>query len=81
MKLMNCIKELSVRDLVDSSIKRKIAQEFNKESQKQKMNSKVLELIYTYNIYPEEKLEELLEIAAESPETINEALREASSRN
>ena len=45
------------------------------------MNSKVLELIYTYNVFPEEKLEELLEIAANSPETINEALREASGRN
>ena len=80
MKLMNCIKELSVRNLVDSSIKRRIAQEFNKETQKQKMNSKVLELIYTYNIFPEEKLEELLEIAATSPETINEALKEATKR-
>ena len=81
IKLINCIKELSVRNLVDSSIKRKIAQEFNKESAKQKMNSKVLDLIYTYNIFPEEKLEELLEIAANSPETINEALREASSKS
>ncbi len=80
MKLMNCIKELSVRNLVDSSVKRQIAQEFNKETQKQKMNSKVLELIYTYNIFPEEKLEELLEIAATSPETINEALKEATKR-
>ena len=81
MKLMGCIKELSVRNLVDSSIKRKIAQEFTKESAKQSMNSKVLELIYTYNVYPEEKLEELLEIAVSNPETINEALREVSSSN
>ncbi len=80
MKLMNCIKELSIRNLVDASVKRQIAQEFNKETQKQKMNSKVLELIYTYNIFPEEKLEELLEIAANNPETINEALREAAGR-
>ena len=80
IKLMNCIKELSIRNLVDASVKRQIAQEFNKETQKQKMNSKVLELIYTYNIFPEEKLEELLEIAANNPETINEALREASGR-
>jgi len=77
-KLIKCIKELSVQNLVSSSIKREIAQEFNKESQKQKVNQKVLDLIYRYKVYPESYLEELLEIAVNNPESINQTLKSVS---
>jgi len=79
-KLISCIKQLAVKDLVSSSVKREIAQEFTKESQKQKMNSKVLDLIYRYNIYPESYLEELLELAVTDPASINQALKAASGK-
>ena len=78
-KLVACIKRLAKEGLLDKSISNKITEEFEPDTKKEKINSKVLELVYTYNLFPEEKLEELLEIAATSPETINEALREASS--
>ena len=80
MKLIKCIKELSVQNLVSNSVKREIAQQFNKESQKQKINSKVLDLIYRYNVYPESYLEELLEIAVNNPESINQTLKSASGK-
>ncbi len=80
-KLIKCIKELAKEGLVDESTTKKIAEQFKTDTQKQKINSKVLELIYTYNLYPESMLEELLEVAAASPETINEALREVSSKS
>ena len=80
MKLIKCIKELSVQNLVSSSVKREIAQQFNKESQKQKINSKVLDLIYRYNVYPESYLEELLEIAVNNPESINQTLKTVSGK-
>ena len=81
IKLIKCIKELSVKNLVSSAVKREIAQEFNKESQKQKINAKVLELIYRYNVYPESYLEELLEIAVNNPESINQTLKTVSKGN
>jgi len=80
MKLIKCIKQLSVQNLVSSSVKREIAQQFNKESQKQKINAKVLDLIYRYNVYPESYLEELLEIAVNNPESINQTLKTVSSK-
>ncbi len=80
MKLIKCIKQLSVQNLVSSSVKREIAQQFNKESQKQKINAKVLDLIYRYNIYPESYLEELLEIAVNNPESINQTLKTVSDK-
>ena len=80
IKLIKCIKELSVRNLVSSSVKREIAQQFNKESEKQKINSKVLDLIYRYNVYPESYLEELLEIAVNNPESINQTLKTVSGK-
>jgi len=80
MKLIKCIKELSVQNLVSSSLKREIAQQFNKESQKQKINTKVLDLIYRYKVYPESYLEELLEIAVNNPESINQTLKTVSGK-
>ena len=80
MKLIKCIKELSVQNLVSNSVKREIAQQFNKESQKQKINAKVLDLIYRYNVYPESYLEELLEIAVNNPESINQTLKSVSGK-
>lgn len=80
MKLIKCIKQLSVQNLVSSSVKREIAQQFNKESQKQKINAKVLDLIYRYNVYPESYLEELLEIAVNNPESINQTLKTVSGK-
>ncbi len=80
MKLIKCIKELSVQNLVSSSVKRDIAQQFNKESQKQKINAKVLDLIYRYKVYPESYLEELLEIAVNNPESINQTLKAVSGK-
>jgi hypothetical protein len=80
MKLIKCIKQLSVQNLVSSSVKREIAQQFNKESQKQKINAKVLDLIYRYNVYPESYLEELLEIAVNNPESINQTLKTVSDK-
>lgn len=73
--LLKCIKELSSGNLVSKDIKRKIAQEFNTESQKSKMNKKVLELIYTHEMYSETHLEELLQIGISNPELINEMLK------
>jgi len=78
--LVKCIKELSVQNLVSNSTKREIAQEFNKESQKQKINAKVLDLIYKYNVYPESYLDELLEIAVNNPESINQTLKNVSKK-
>ncbi len=80
-KLIACIKRLAKEGLVDKSTTNKIAEEFKTDTQKELINSKVLQLIYTYNLYPEEKLEELLEIAVTSPEIINEALIEVSSKS
>lgn len=80
MKLIKCIKQLSVQNLVSSSVKREIAQQFNKESQKKKINAKVLDLIYRYNVYPESYLEELLEIAVNNPESINQTLKTVSGK-
>jgi len=74
-QLIACIKQLSIRGLVSESVKRDIAQEFNKETAKQKINSKVLELIYTHKLYPESYLEELLNIGANDPGAINELLK------
>lgn len=74
MKLIKCIKQLSLQNLVSSSVKREIAQRFNKESEKQKINENVLELIYKYKIYPETYLEDLLEIAANDPKSIIQTL-------
>ena len=81
IKLINCIKELSAQNLVSSSLKREIAQKFNKDSQKQKINSKVLDLIYKYKVYPESYIEELLELAVNNPESINQTLKLASGKN
>jgi hypothetical protein len=73
--LIKCIKELASSELVPSAVKKQIAQQFNKESQKLKINAKVLELIYVYKLYPESQLEELLEVAAANPGAINEILK------
>ena len=78
-KLIKCIRELSIQGLVDQSTTKKITEKFKTDPQKKKINEKVIELIYTYKLYPESKFEELLEIAATDPEAINEALREVSS--
>ena len=80
IKLIKCIKELSVQNLVSSAVKREIAQQFTKETQKQKINAKVLDLIYKYNVYPESYLEELLEIAVNNPESINNTLKTVSGK-
>ena len=80
MRLIKCIKELSVQNLVSNSVKREIAQQFNKESQKQKINQKVLDLIYIYKVYPESYIEELLEIAVNNPESIIQTLKMVSSK-
>tara|TARA_Y100000022_G_C13257111_1_gene380238 strand:- start:194 stop:3136 length:2943 start_codon:yes stop_codon:yes gene_type:complete len=80
IKLIKCIKELSIQNLVSKEVKKEIAQEFNKSSQKQKINSKVLDLIYKYNIYPESYLEELLEIAVNNPDSINQTLKTVASK-
>ena len=81
LKLIKCIKDLSVQNLVSTSIKRKIAQKFTKETQKEKIDRKVLDLIYVYKVYPESYLEELLEIAVNNPETINQTLRTVSQKD
>ena len=65
--LIKCIQQLSALNLVSSSTKKDIAQEFKKDSQKQKINQKVLDLIYKHKIYPESYLEELLDIAVNNP--------------
>lgn len=80
IKLIKCIKELSIQNLVSKEVKKEIAQEFSKNSQKQKINAKVLDLIYKYKIYPESYLEELLEIAVNNPESINETLKTVTSK-
>lgn len=74
-KLIGCIKELSSQGLASKALIKEIAQQFNKESQKLKINAKVLELIYVHKLYPESYLEELLEIASSDPETINQTLK------
>ena len=79
VNLIKCIKELSKQNLVSASVKKDIAQEFSKESEKQKANQKVMDLIYKYNIYPESYLDDLLQIAVERPEIINETLKQLSS--
>lgn len=75
IKLIKCIKELSAKNLVSDSVKKDIAKEFNKDSRKQQINAKVLELIYTYKIYPESYLEELLQVGIDNPRVIDEALK------
>lgn len=80
LKLIKSIKELSVQNLVSDSVKRKIADKFTKETQKEKINKKVLDLIFVYKVYPESYLEELLEIAVNNPEAINQTLRNVSQK-
>ena len=75
LQLIACIKQLSIKNLVSESVKKDIAQEFNKESAKQKINSKVLDLIYVHKLYPESYLEELLDIGANDPGAINDLLK------
>ena len=75
IKLINCIKDLAKSDLVPSSVKKQIAQQFTKESKKLELNAKVLKLVYEYKLYPESQLEELLEVAASNPEAIKEILK------
>ena len=78
LNLIRCIKELSKQNLVSATVKKDIAQEFSKDTQKQKANQKVLDLIYKYNVYPESYLDDLLQIAIERPEVINETLKQLS---
>ena len=80
LKLIKSIKNLSVQNLVSDSVKRKIAEKFTKETQKEKINKKVLDLIFVYKVYPESYLEELLEIAVNNPEAINQTLRTVSQK-
>ncbi len=80
INLIKCIKELAIKNLVSQATKRSIAKEFSKESAKQKMNEKVLELVYVHKIYPESYIQELLDIAISNPESINEMLKTLSKK-
>ena len=80
INLIKCIKELAKQNLVSADTKKQINKEFTKESQKQLMNQKVLDLIYKYNIYPESYLEDLLQLAVERPDIINETLKQMSKK-
>jgi hypothetical protein len=71
--LVKCIKSLASSNLVSEAVKRKIADEFYLDSQKEKINKKVLDLIYVYGAYPETHLEELLLIGISNPSIVNEA--------
>ena len=73
--LINCIKKLSINSVVSPSVKKNIAKEFTKESAKQKINNKVLEIIYVHKLYPESYIQELLDIGVSNPEAINEILK------
>lgn len=80
LSLISCIKKLAVSSVVSPSIKKDIAKEFNKETAKQKINNKVLEIIYVHKLYPESYIDELLEIAISNPEAINEMLKTVSKK-
>lgn len=71
--LLKCIKSLASSDLVSKEVKRKIADDFYQDSQKEKINKKVMELIYKYGAYPETHLEDLLLIGINNPGIVNEA--------
>ncbi len=75
IKLIECIKQLSIQNIVSESVKKEIVKEFNKESKKQKMSSIVLDLIYKHGLYPESYLEDLLNIAVMDPESIFETMK------
>ena len=80
IELISCIKKLAVSSVVSPDVRKNIAKEFKRESAKQKINSKVLEIIYVHKLYPESYIEELLDIAISNPQAINEILKNVSKK-
>ena len=80
LKLIGCIKQLAIENIVTPDVKKQIAKEFTKESKKQKMSSMVLDLIYKHKIYPESYLEELLNISVMEPDIIFEIMKSISNK-
>lgn len=80
INLIKCIKQLAVKNIVSKDTTKKINKEFVKESQKQRMNQKVLDLIYKYNVYPESYLEDLLQLSVERPDIIDDTLKQMSKK-
>lgn len=80
MKLINCIKDLA-KENISSSLKKEIANKFTKDSKKQKINTAVLELVYKYNVYTEDYIEQLLQIGTLDPDSIFNTLKEIKSKN
>ncbi len=76
-KLISCIKKLATNNIVGSIIKKKIVNEFNEDKRKTAMNDKIIDIIFTYKLYPEQYFEELQELAISNPDAINEILKEA----
>ena len=73
-ELIKCIKDMSINDIVSDSVKRKIAEKFELNNKKKKINSKVLELIRLGGA-TESQLEELLLIGINNPGLIEEAIQ------
>ena len=80
IELINCIKKLAVSSVVSSDIRKKITKEFKQESAKNKINRKILEIIYVHKLYPESYIQELLDIAISNPEAVNEMLKTVSKK-
>jgi antitoxin component of RelBE/YafQ-DinJ toxin-antitoxin module len=78
-KLIKSIKELA-KENVSSALKKDIAETFTNKSKKQKLNTAVLELVYKYNLYTEDHIQQLLEIGSTDPQSIFNTLKEAKSK-
>lgn len=75
IQLIKCIKQLSSLDIVPEQTKKKISNFFQTDTKKQKINEKVLEIVYKHKLYPESYLEELLNIASTNPSFIDDILK------
>ena len=69
------------KENISSSLKKEIANKFTKDSKKQKINTAVLELVYKYNVYTEDYIEQLLQIGTLDPDSIFNTLKEIKSKN
>lgn len=77
-KLIQCIKELSNKNLVSDQVKKEISKEFQRDKTKDIINSKVMKIIFDLKLYPEQYLEELLTIGIENPKLIDEIIKNIS---
>ena len=73
-RLLTCLKQLSDSDLTPDSQRNQLRKLLQSTETRDKLNSKVIDLVYKYNYLPESMIEELQQLDAKS---LNELLKEA----